>query len=130
MACLDCKQANPKRSICSWAAMNGHLKCLKWARRNGYPWDEATCSWATLGEHKKILEWIHKNGSPCNCTENVVYEVWYGWHKGEECNICLEELDMSTVKFMKCRHHYHKECMDNMLKTRGVKKGCSICERT
>ena len=114
---------------CIYAAQNGHLDCLIWARKNGCPWDEMACFWAKYKGHKDILKWIHKNGSPCNCTENVVYEVWYGWHKGEECNICFEELDESTVKFVKCRHHYHKECMFMMLEEM-TKKHCSICERT
>ena len=84
---------------------------------------------ASRNGHKKILRWIHANGSPCDCVEYVIYIKWNRWKKEEECNICFEELDESTVKFVSCTHHYHKECMDTMLETRGVKKGCSICQR-
>ena len=115
--------------IC-WAAFNGHLDCLIWARRNRCPWNGKTCYYANVNGYKNILKWIHKNSSPCQCVENIVYEEWDGWKEGEEedCAICLERLDESTVKFVKCVHHYHKECMDMMFKTR-EKKGCSICER-
>ena len=117
---------------CADAAMNGRLETLIWARDHGCPWDTRTCTDATRNEHKDILKWIHKNGSPCDCMkEKKVYEMWNEWVKGEECNICLEKLDETTVKFYKCRHRYHKECMDMMLEMREKvgKKGCSICER-
>ena len=116
---------------CSWAACNGDLNCLIWARENECPWDKWTCVYATKYGHEEILEWIHKNGSLCNCIEKEMYIEWSGWKEGEECNICLEVLDESTVKFRECRHHYHKECMDTMLEMRRKegRKGCSICKR-
>ena len=113
---------------CTCAAYNGHLDCLIWARKNGCPWDAGTCKNALYEGHKNILKWIHKNGSPCDCMKSM-YIFWDGWVKGEECNICLERLDDTTVKFWGCKHHYHKECMDTMLDTM-TKKHCSICERT
>ena len=114
---------------CAWAARGGHLLCLMWARKNGCPWNEWTCIQATRNGHKDIFKWIHKNGCPCDCIEKIVYISWDGRKKGEECAICLEELDETTVKFIKCTHHYHKECMDKMFEGIGKNK-CSICERT
>ena len=32
--------------ICSYAAQNGHLEILKWARENGCQWNSYTCSYA------------------------------------------------------------------------------------
>ena len=115
---------------CAYAANNGHLQCLMWARRNGCPWNEKTCFYATEYRYKDVLKWIHKNGSPCDCMKER-YEVWNGWKKDEDCAICLERLDESTVKFCGCVHRYHKKCMDNMLEMRKnvKKKGCSICNR-
>ena len=114
--------------ICMWAAREGNLECLMWARRNACPWNENTCDWATVKGYKDILKWIHRNGSPCACGKDV-YIKWDEWEKDEECNICLEKLDETTVKFCGCRHRYHKECMDTMLKEMNGKKGCSVCAR-
>ena len=120
---------------CNTAAGNEHLDCLIWARRSQNanercPWDKDTCSIATEKGHKDILKWIHANGSPCDCGKKVYIE-WDGWKEDEDCAICLERLDESTVKFCGCVHRYHKECMDKMLEVRKAekKKGCSICER-
>ena len=117
--------------ICTYATISRHLEILIWARKNGCPWDKRACTWATQNGKKDIHKWIHTNGSLCNCIDKVLYEIWNGWIEGEECNICLEKLDESTVKFRKCVHRYHKECMDTMLEMRKEvkKKGCSICAR-
>ena len=143
---------------CAFAACSGQLDCLRWARKNECPWNERTCNCCTINngrldcliwarEHrcpwdiwvckfakregqKAVLKWIHRNGSPCDCMKEV-YIAWDGWKDSEEdCAICLEVLDDSTVQFVKCRHRYHKECMDMMLKVSEKKaKGCSICDR-
>ena len=44
-------------SVCSAAALGGHLETLKWARENGWPWDESTCAYAAGGGHLTILQW-------------------------------------------------------------------------
>ena len=119
---------------CAYAAYHGHLDCLIWARCSHSadircPWNKRACYWALRNGHMDVRKWIHRNGSSCDCMK-IVYIYWDGWEKeDEDCAICLEKLDESTVKFVKCVHHYHKECMDMMFKTR-EKKGCSICERT
>ena len=35
-----------ERRTCAYAASNGHLECLKYAREHGCPWDEETCACA------------------------------------------------------------------------------------
>ena len=114
--------------VCTWATEGRNLDCLIWARKHGCAWDEKTCHWAKQNRKKDILKWIHRNGSPCACGKDV-YIKWDEWEKDEECNICLEKLDETTVKFCGCRHRYHKECMDTMLKEMNGKKGCSVCAR-
>ena len=52
---------------CSNVARNGHLEVLKWARKNGCPWDEWTCTYAALNGHLEVLKWARKNnGCPWN----------------------------------------------------------------
>jgi len=51
---------------CSCAALNGHLDILKWARENGCPWNEDTCRYAAENGHLDVLQWARKNGCPCN----------------------------------------------------------------
>ena len=45
-----------------FAAENGHLEVLKWARAKGCPWDDNTCAWAALNGHFEVLEWAEANG--------------------------------------------------------------------
>ena len=47
---------------CSYAALNGHLHVLKWARENGCEWNSYTCSNAALNGHFDVLQWARKNG--------------------------------------------------------------------
>ena len=122
-------------------AKYGYLECLIIAEKfgNNYrstfrlPYAPYMCSYAYEHGYMHIVMWLHKTGYICNCLREI-YETWNGWKEGEnkDCNICLEKLDESTVKFCRCRHHYHKECMNMMLwemKKMNKKKGCSICER-
>jgi hypothetical protein len=44
---------------CAYAAENGHLDMLKWARENGCPWD-----YAAENGHLNVLKWAHENGCP------------------------------------------------------------------
>ena len=60
------------KSTCMYAAREGNLEVLQWARRNGCPWDEQTCAAAAKGGHLELLQWAHQNGCPWNegtCTE-------------------------------------------------------------
>ena len=51
---------------CIYAAQNGHLEVLKWARENGCPWDEDTCVYAAENGHLEVLKWARENGCPWN----------------------------------------------------------------
>ena len=53
-----------KNKICRYAAWNGHLEVLKWARENGCPWNELICTNAALNGHLEVLKWTRENG--CN----------------------------------------------------------------
>ena len=44
----------PKNMICRKAAQYGWLDLLKWARKNGFPWNSLTCSCAARNGHLEI----------------------------------------------------------------------------
>jgi hypothetical protein len=52
-----------KTSLCNWAALNGHLKILQWARDRKIhgddvcSWNSSTCANAAKNGHLKILQW-------------------------------------------------------------------------
>ncbi len=52
------------KDTCAYAAMNGHLKCLKYARKNGCKWDKRVCIFAAEYGHLGCLKYAHKNGCP------------------------------------------------------------------
>ena len=47
-----------------FAAMNGNLEVLNWAREKGCPWDKNVCNWATSGRHLEVLQWLRANDCP------------------------------------------------------------------
>jgi len=47
-----------------FAAGNGHLEVLKYARSNGCPWNEEVCSYAACNGHLEILKWAKSEGCP------------------------------------------------------------------
>ena len=49
---------------CACAAWNGHLEVLQWARAHGCPWDEDTCAWAAENGHLEVLQWARAHGCP------------------------------------------------------------------
>lgn len=49
---------------CAYAAKNGRLDILKWARSNGAPWDKWTCAYAAERGALDVLKWAHANGCP------------------------------------------------------------------
>jgi len=40
--------------VCRYAAKDGNLRMLQWARKNGYPWDW-TCAYAARNNHLHVL---------------------------------------------------------------------------
>lgn len=113
------------------AVIKGHLHCLIWARHTTppFPWNKDTCTNAK--ENKGLIrKWIHiQPDCPCNCLKDIYMSIPLSEQKTTNiCNICLEPLDDTTVKFISCRHYYHKTCMDTMLATM-ERRHCSICDR-
>ena len=51
---------------CAFAAYNGNLECLKWARQNGCYWNEFTCGYAAQNGHFHLLEWARSQNCPWN----------------------------------------------------------------
>lgn len=49
---------------CAYAAKNGRLDILRWARANGAPWDKWTCAHAAESGALEALKWAHANGCP------------------------------------------------------------------
>ena len=47
---------------CTYAALNGHLEALDWARDNGCKWDKLTCVYAAKNGHLEVLKWLRENG--------------------------------------------------------------------
>jgi len=58
-------------STCAWAAEHGHLEVLKWARENGCPWDSLTCARAAEHGHLEVLKWAHENNCPCDDDKHI-----------------------------------------------------------
>jgi hypothetical protein len=51
-------------SVCSYAAMQGCVKLLKWARENNRDWSTHTCYYAVANGHLPALKYLHENGCP------------------------------------------------------------------
>lgn len=51
------------QAVCMFAALNGALDVLQYARDNDCPWDERTCSFAAEGGHLEVLEWARSQGN-------------------------------------------------------------------
>jgi hypothetical protein len=45
---------------CRYAAWNGHLHILKWARENGCPWREQQIVGMVRDRYPEILEWVEQ----------------------------------------------------------------------
>jgi hypothetical protein len=66
--CLDAQ-------ICAYAAMNGQLELMKWARQNDCPWDMWTCTYAQVWDHRDILQWARENGCPYDGVTSTVGQL-------------------------------------------------------
>jgi hypothetical protein len=64
--------------VCAFAAMGGHLHILQWLRKHGCPWNELTCVYAARGGHLYILQWAREHGCPWN--EFTCAHAAYGGH--------------------------------------------------
>ena len=62
----DTSAAPRPKFLCEYAAQEGHLGVLRWARQNGCPWNEETCAYAARGGHLEVLLWARLEGCPWN----------------------------------------------------------------
>ncbi|KAL6079603.1 Ankyrin repeat-containing domain [Balamuthia mandrillaris] len=72
-------------NTCNQAAANGRLEVLKWARENGCPWDLYTCVYAAYGGHVEVLQWARENG--CD------------WHEEDVISNAAENGHFEVVKW-------------------------------
>jgi hypothetical protein len=64
---------------CCHAAANGHLPALKYLHENGCPWDRGTSLYAALKGDLPVLQYLHENGCPWSnstCYHAAIYEHW------------------------------------------------------
>ena len=52
------------RNAGNWAAIYGHLDCLRYAHENGCPPHKSVCVDAAIGGHLACLRYAHENGFP------------------------------------------------------------------
>ena len=50
--------------VCMFAALNGNMEMLQWARNNRSPWDERTMCAAARGGYLDVLKWLRENNCP------------------------------------------------------------------
>ena len=58
--------------VCSYAAMRGSVRLLKWERVNDRTWSVMTCAYAANFGYLPALQYLHENGCPwshstCHC---------------------------------------------------------------
>ena len=52
------------KNVCSFAAMRGSVRLLKWVRENNLDWSTYTCSYAAEHGRLPALKYLHENGCP------------------------------------------------------------------
>jgi hypothetical protein len=66
-------------NVCSYAAMLGCVKLLKWTRENNLDWSTFTCGCAAYNGQLLALQYLHENGCPWNvstCSSAAYEEHW------------------------------------------------------
>lgn len=51
---------------CVWAAYDGKLDVLIWARDHGVPWNTDVFAFAASGGNMEVLQYLNDHGCPCN----------------------------------------------------------------
>ena len=71
-----------ERDYCTSIASNGYLELLKWAKQNGYPWNQYTfaniCKYAAKYGHLEMLKWAKLN--ECWWNKYICSKAAYGGH--------------------------------------------------
>ena len=57
-------------------ALNGYLDILRWASRNGAPWNEWTCANAAQNGHLDVLMWIKQKWMSLGCMDLCICSLW------------------------------------------------------
>lgn len=47
----------------------------------------------------------------------------------DECPICLDILNTSTIITLKCKHKFHKKCIDELIKSNSYIVYCPLCRK-
>jgi hypothetical protein len=78
------------KRVSSSAAQNGNLEFLKWALKNGCPyeknghvhhpseWTHTLYSSAAKGGHLNIVKWLHESGYGAPCCQEIYYAAYSG----------------------------------------------------
>ena len=91
---LDCLEGWEREKfesrICKYAASDGHLAVLQWARAHGCPWDERTCEYAAKNGHLAVLQWARAQGCPwdawtCIMAESNGHIAVLQWARAQGC---------------------------------------------
>ena len=100
---------------CNRAAAAGQLKCLRWLRKNKYPWDASTCA-AAASHSLEVLQWLRDASPPCpwdesTCRVSLIYGntdafVWarkHGcpWPNIQSCSVAASHGQLSTLKWLR-----------------------------
>ena len=83
-------------NICTAAAGNGKLACLKMARERGCKWDSRTCTYAAANGYIECLKYAHEGGCPWN--ENTPLEASKNGHL--ECFKYAHENGCRSYKYL------------------------------
>ena len=65
--------------VCSYAAMRGSVRLLKWARENIIAWPPDMCHYVAGYGHLPALQYLHENGCPWDsdtCSHAAYYKRW------------------------------------------------------
>jgi hypothetical protein len=76
--------------ICAFAAGNGHLEVLRWAREHDCPWSTLTCAYAAEGGHLEVLKWAVEHDCPwgsmtCTYAAEGGHLQLLKWARGHGC---------------------------------------------
>ena len=101
---------------CAWAALNGHLECLKYLHEEvGAPWDHQTATHAALNGHLHILEYLVER----KYDEFVAPTCFFAAGRGDlDCLKFLYETakaPWNSYAVQQAYYNNHSECLQYLL---------------